>query len=262
MLEKTAYLLVYHGSRDSRPQQEVERLAQEVREKLGNLSVSSQKREATTVLTKFPSSLVETAPLELGEISLEDAIAQWGEQVTHQGLTDLKIIPLFLLPGVHVREDIPQAVSQAQQQVKPFLSLSLTQHLGASPLMAQQLQEQLKGDSSAKIILSHGSRRSGGNQPIEKLAAQLGATAAYWSVSPSLTEQVERLAQLGKSSFSIVPYFLFPGGITDAIAQQVQFLQHQFPEISIRLGSPLCYCLSLSTLIVNEIVYERSKTSW
>lgn len=271
MFEKTAYLLVYHGSRDPRPQQEVLRVAQEVREKLAakqaSLSpVSSQQPETTAVLTKPPEPSVYTAALELAPLSLEDAIAQILTEMKEQGMTHLRVLPLFLLPGVHVREDIPAALAQAQEKAGEGVCLELASYVGQSPLMAQKLQEKLgeivqdpgnpvqPSPSSAKIIVSHGSRRQGGNQPIEALARQLGAAAAYWSVSPTLSEQLEALVEQGTRQISMIPYFLFPGGLTDAIAEQVADWQRQFPHVEFHLGTPLSRSFSLTDLIINELV--------
>jgi len=270
LLENTAYLLVYHGSRDPRPHQEVSWLAGQVRQKLEVACTASNKGKQTTVLTKPPQPIVETAALELGELSLEDAIAQMGFQIMAQAMTRLQIMPLFLLPGVHVREDIPSAIAQAQQQLGTQLKIQLTSYLGESPLIAKQLNSALRlpvnfntaWPPSATIILSHGSRRQGGNQPILKLANQLGATTAYWSVSPTLHEQVATLAEQGKQVINILPYFLFPGGITDAIAQEVALLEAQFPQVQLKLGQPLSRCISLADVIIQELSYDSSTTAW
>jgi len=267
LLEKTAYLLVYHGSRDSRPHAEMGRLAQAVQQKLGEKSVASREgTEVMAVLTKGdwhaashsrvamtePSPpRVYTAALELASLSLESAIALL---VQEHGLTDLQVIPSFLLPGVHVREDIPEAVKKAQQEAGNKVKISLCPYIGQSPLMMEKLQNSFSdSENSAKIIISHGSRRVGGNEPIENLAQDLGGSAAYWSVSPSLREQVERFVKAGVDKVEILPYFLFPGGITDAIAQQVQSLETEFPRVQFHLGCPLCHCVSLADVIIHEI---------
>ncbi len=270
MLENTAYLLVYHGSRDPRPHQEVSWLAQQVRQKLEVGGVASTKRESAAVLTQPPQPLVYTAALELAELSLEDAIAQIGSQIIAKGITCLKVMPLFLLPGVHVREDIPSAIAQASQQLSPQLQIQLTSYLGESCLMAQQLTNstvdpvRLKTTwpQSATIIVSHGSRRKGGNRPILQLANQLGATTAYWSVSPTLHEQIATLVEQGKQAIYILPYFLFPGGITDAIAQEVEWLKQQFPSVQLEVGPPLSRCISLTEVIIHELSYDSSTTAW
>ena len=258
MLEKTAYLLVYHGSRDPRPEREVSQLAQAVRNQIATTFAASPSQRRA-VMTKPPEPFVATAALELAPLSLEETIAQViVPQMQQQGKTDLQVMPLFLLPGVHVQEDIPNAMVQAQEQAENQVAIHLQRYLGSSPLMAQKIAEtttesvSCNRSSSAKIIISHGSRRKGGNLPLVALADQLKANVAYWSVSPTLTEQVEALVGEGKQKIEIIPYFLFPGGITDAIAQQVQSLTTQFPQVAFDWGNPLSHRLSLADFITQE----------
>ena len=99
------------------------------------------------------------------------------------------------------------------------------------------------------ILLSHGSRRLGGNSTVEEIASKVGAHAAYWSVKPSLPSQIESLVRGGQQQIGIVPYFLFNGGITDAIAENVEQLKQQFPEAEIHLANPLGASVELANLI-------------
>ncbi len=269
LLEKTAYLLVYHGSRDSRPQDEMLRIAESVRQKLGEQLVSSKRQRVEVLkdddrenqrsrwgsqITDQSQALVYTAALELAPLPLEGAIAQLIPFLYQQEITELRVMPLFLLPGVHVREDIPEAIAKAQAETENKVKISLCSYIGQSPLMAEKLKTLFSdSENSAKIIVSHGSRRVGGNQPIENLAQQLGVSAAYWSVSPSLSEQAISLVKGGMKTIEIKPYFLFPGGITDAIAEEVQSLAVQYPKVQFSLGSPLNHGLSLIEIIVHEI---------
>jgi sirohydrochlorin ferrochelatase len=234
----------------------MERLAQQIQNHLTDeYVVSAHQKIGTAVLTKPPQPVIYTAALELAPLSLEDAIAQLGRELQPKGITELQILPLFLLPGVHVREDIPEAVKSAQQAVSNQMQITLKPYLGQSPLMRKKLQASFSDAThSAKIIISHGSRRPGGNQPLEHLAQQVGVTAAYWSVSPTLSEQVASLVRAGIPAIEIVPYFLFPGGITDAIAQHIDTLQTQFPQVQLQFGRPLSRHLSLADLIIKEMI--------
>jgi sirohydrochlorin ferrochelatase len=71
------------------------------------------------------------------------------------------------------------------------------------------------------------------------MAISMNAVAAYWAVSPSLKDIVAQLAADGKKKIAIIPYFLFAGGITDAIAESIQDLKLQFPGVSFELYEPL-----------------------
>ena len=245
-----AYLLVSHGSRDPRPQIALERLSylvqQQIRNRVGN-------RQQGNCLVLSPH-VVETASLELSDLSLSQKIIQVALKGQKQGIEQLNIIPLFLLSGVHVTEDIPREVAIAQQILGNSLKLNLCPYLGSYQGLIKILSRQFSPDSQdARIIISHGSRRSGGNASVEAIAHHLQANVAYWSMAPSLEDQVYRLMNQQKTRITIVPYFLFPGSITTAIAQQVQQLQTQFPQIQLNLGHPLGATPDLAALMVEEI---------
>jgi sirohydrochlorin cobaltochelatase len=192
--------------------------------------------------------------LEGQAISLAQQLQQFCETLSQQSQqSNLKqinvaVIPLFLLPGVHAREDIPAEIAIAQQKIANSLdcqiSLKLTPHLGTHPQIPSLLQSQLNSlidhsnpvnnQNIGFILLSHGSRLLETFQTIEALADQLGAIAAYWSVPPSLNTQIEQLIAQGKERITIMPYFLSSGGIMDAIAQQISLYSDSLTDASRR----------------------------
>jgi sirohydrochlorin ferrochelatase len=206
------------------------------------------------LLSKIASPLVGTAALECTSVPLHQQIQEFASQVRAVGRNRLQILPLFLLPGVHVREDIPREVALARQSLGSAVSLELQPYLGSSerlqPLLARQFAQLPPG---GRILVSHGSRRAGANEEIERLACQLGAAAAYWSVSPSLAEKVAIFAEKEPKSVAIIPYFLFSAGISDAISSQVQELPAAFPSLQLHLGKPLGATPELARIIVEEV---------
>lgn len=274
MISLSAYLLVSHGSRDCRPQIALERLAYLVQQQLNRLGCETRSRldqdteliraaqpsykaevdqiatNTATIIKKPSSYWVETATLELAPYPLHEKIQQVAKQVQQAGGKHIKIVPLFLLPGVHVTEDIGEQMVIAQQSLGNSIQLELCPYLGSYPQLTQLLATQFSQLSApGRILLSHGSRRPGANQLIEKIASQLEAKAAYWSVTPSLAEQIAVLADSGVKMMAIVPYFMFRGAITDAIAQQVQEFQSTYPFLQLQLGSPLEATPELANLI-------------
>lgn len=228
-----SYLLVSHGSRDPRPEVAMQQLAALLNDKLTS---HNQKK------------LVGIACLEMSPQPLHEQIRLFAQSV--RGCDRLKIIPLFLSPGVHVMQDMPEEVALAKQAVGKDIILELQPYLGSHPQLATLFAQQMATlDTAAWILLAHGSRRPGSQQPVEALAAKLGTAIAYWSVPPSLESQVKELVLLGKREIAILPYFLFPGGITDAIAQAVEALKLQFPGITFYLAEPLGASAELARLI-------------
>jgi sirohydrochlorin cobaltochelatase len=281
LLPSTAYLLVSHGSRDPRPQLGMEKLAELVRSRMGEgkkgkdkfssylpFSHSSDRGSRESLLYSRYSRnigtaiaisnawtpLVETATLELGNFPLHEQIRRFAHKALAYSYHEIQVLPLFLLRGVHVMEDIPQEIAIAQQRISDILEIHQLPHLGSHPNLGELLlnQEEI-ADVEAKIIVSHGTRRSGGNQAVEIMAENLDAIAAYWSVDPMLPQQVEDLASKGYEEIGILPYFLFSGGITDAIAKTVTNLQQQFPQLHLKQGQPIGATPQLAELIVDLI---------
>lgn len=218
----SAYLLVSHGSHDPRPDIAMQQLARLVNQKLAN------------------RNLVGTATLEVNPQPLHQQIQDFAQTAWIYGCQRLKIVPLFLLPGVHVSTDIPAEVELAQTGLGKNIIIHLQPYLGSHQKLTTLLTEKMTTiKADAIILLAHGSRRSGSHQLIETMARNLGVVTAYWSVPPSLEARVEELVNTGKQRIAILPYFLFAGGITDAIAVTVEQLKLQFPGVALPLRQPL-----------------------
>ncbi|ASC72835.1 Sirohydrochlorin cobaltochelatase [Halomicronema hongdechloris C2206] len=272
----TAYLLISHGSRDLRHQTAMFRLAQLVRERLqlrhgyrrSNRSIALDSSALASLaggnqphlsgphlsgVDAYPL-LVGTAALECGLLPLHQQIAEFSQRVRRTGIRRIKLVPLFLLRGVHVMEDIPAEIAQAEQLLENQIQLELCPHLGSHGQLSTLLGRRAATLSCDRtLLLAHGSRRPGGNRTVEAIAKTLGATAAYWSVPPDLETQVIALIQSGCQRLAIVPYFLFAGGTTDAITQLTEELAERFPKITFRLLPPLGATGELADVVVNLV---------
>lgn len=253
MRADSAYLLVAHGSRDRNYREAFAHLGQLVRDRGARPAKTGRKfGDSSALLSESVEPLVETACLELDEIPLHVAMVGAAERARAAGFDCLQVIPLFLLAGVHVCHDIPDEVAHARSQSQ--IEIYVQPCLGRDPAIAARLDRQFASmKASSRLLLAHGSRRDRAHQPIEAIAAEIGATCAYWSVSPTLAEQVEALAVRGTEAIAIVPYFLFPGGITRAIAEQVERLAREFPYTRLLLGHPLGATPDLADLIVRRM---------
>jgi sirohydrochlorin cobaltochelatase len=228
-----AYLLLLHGSHDRRYAASVEQFCQ-----------------------SLPG--VEVAYLDCAPTPLHEQIQAFGKVAN---ATQLVLLPLFLLPGVHVMTDIPDEVAQAQAAM-PDLPIVAASYLGSNPDLAMTLQQSFEGlgeTAAGRIIISHGSRRSGGNQPVIDLAEAVGAIPAYWSVEPSLTMQVMALADRGQHHITVLPYMLFEGSLTDGIRQELAAIQVEHPHLNFTLLPTIAQqpeCLQL----IRRILTQQSLT--
>ncbi|MGH8002011.1 MAG: sirohydrochlorin chelatase [Brasilonema sp.] len=244
----SAYLLVSHGSRDPRPEIAIQHLVGLLCDKI-QTDLSALATEHINSQLKC-ETLVGTAYLELNPEPLHQQIIKFGKNALNSGCHSLKILPLFLLSGVHVMEDIPAQVALGKQvlgqDIKIFLQPYLGCHLGLERLLVKQL---IARKADAKILLAHGSRRFEANAPVEAMAAKIGAVAAYLSVSPNLEARVQDLVAAGYKNLLTIPYFLFSGGMTDAVARRQEELKLQFPKVNFQLAEPLGASAELVELI-------------
>lgn len=247
----SAYVLVFHGSRDVRAQKASQALTKLVRTSLETtISRSPKNKKGILLLSKPP--LVEAAYLELADISLSERIYQLGLTAIAEGIEKINIIPMLLATGVHVQIDIPTAVAEAQNQLGAKINLNICSHLGSYPQIVNLVQRQYQNlPQQGRILLAHGSRLNAANQEIERLAQSVDAVAAYSFIPPSLEMQVQGLVQQGKKIITIVPYVLFPGKITEAIATQIEQLESEFTGIIFSLGQPLGVIPYLAYLITD-----------
>ena len=125
-------------------------------------------------LSQARTPLVSTAALELADAPLHEQIQQFASVALSTGCNQLQLLPLFLLPGVHVLEDIPAEVALAQQSLGQAIVLNQRPHLGSHPGLRRMLASQLATvDADVKILLSHGTRRPRGWEELRCLTCRL-----------------------------------------------------------------------------------------
>lgn len=273
----SAYLLVSHGSSDPRPQRAMDQIVADVAQKLQHLQsvayadnpipervfnfwggdLDSDPVGARVAVSSPVLPLVASACLECHPLPLHEQIQVFGNQAIVQGCDRLQIVPLFLLSGKHLVEDIPAEIELAQATLPETFSLALLPHIGTHANLSRLLATYLAvRPVEVWILLAHGSRRAAANAPIEQLAQHLGAITAYWSIPPNLASQLAALQAQGYRRIAILPYFLFAGGITDAIGQTVAQFSQQFPALELTLAEPLQAIVALADLVVDLIQFE------
>jgi sirohydrochlorin cobaltochelatase len=251
-----AYFFVIHGSRDPRPEKELQLLLSKIRPRLPEGTwVTGGTLECGELpfleqLINFAQTVAQSATPAASQ-----APTQSVSQTAEPPVLELRLVPLFLLPGVHVRVDIPAAVAAATAYIPKNLQIKTCQHLGSHPGLAKLIDQQWQAKwqasatgAGARILLSHGSRRPEGNQAIAALASQLQAQPAYWSTPPNLATVVMTQVLISKQ-ISIFPYFLFPGSVVDAIMQTIELLRRQYDDVEFHLEQPLQVTDKLAALV-------------
>ena len=267
------HLLITHGSRNVRSQQSAEQLRSHIESYL-NLDQSQSYEEQG--LAQCLEQRIEHAVLEGGTTSLHGQILYHAARARAEGLNRLQLLPLFLTPGVHVMEDLPKEVALAQKQLVdrdpsfklstlPYLGHQLQTHPQSIALAWETDTEIAAGEMAAgevaKIVLSHGSRRSDSTLLSEQFAAAIGATTAYWSIEPSLAQAVDRLFTEGYEEIQVLLYFLFPGGITAAIEESLVGLRQSYPRLNLTCKSTLDQISEFPKFIADVLQNTTVQTS-
>jgi sirohydrochlorin cobaltochelatase len=222
-----AFFLVAHGSRDPRSQDALGQWKHAFQERLVQSGAADQ------------AAWVRAGTLEFAEQPLAEQLVVFAHLVSAQGIQTITVLPLFLLAGVHVLEDIPAAVILAQHKLGNHSQIQLTPHFGSHPQIAELLRQTMQHQTMDRwILLSHGTRRPEGRQTIEAIAAQLGTLTAYWSQLPSLRDC---LSQIRHQSLriGIFPYFLCAGSILDAISAEIYRLKSESNKFDFWVAPPL-----------------------
>ena len=245
MKKSTAYLLVVHGSRSFYYAQQLRQLANQIQS-----SLHSQNRSIPFI----------TAYLELAEKPLHEEIIGFAREYALKGYKSIKVLPLFLLSGAHVLEDIPEQLSLARANSP--LPIELVSCLGKFPDLVDLLRSQFLSVSNAnnneRILLAHGTRLKQGQQELGELADQLDAKVAYWSIEPNVIDVIKQIAVVSpQSSITVLPYFLFTGKITDTIVSQINELPESITS-KINILPTLAKTELFANLITEYMLEERA----
>ena len=261
MISSRAYLLVFHGSRDTRTLAAASELKQLILTKYKFKNISTQQDYLEANLPDYENGvsllkttyLVDLAALELGSKSLSESLLDFARKAYSRGIKQINVIPLFLSPGIHVTQDIPTEIDLALKQFDRPIKIELSPFIGKYSEIVSLLSDKFSQLSGARILVAHGSRLSGGGSYYQDLATKLDADLAYWSTVPKIAAVVEAQINSGKKKIAILPYFLFPGRITSAIASEVAQLQAQYPQVELDLGEPLGATEALAKLIAESV---------
>jgi len=113
-------LILAHGSKRTETERILNSLTNKVKRKIGE-------------------SLIYPAYLQFSEQNLEAGI----DYLVKNGATKIKVIPMFLFDGVHVTEDIPNAVNEIKRKY-PGIEIRISRHLGDDDRIADIIADRIR----------------------------------------------------------------------------------------------------------------------
>jgi len=231
-LDDEAVLLVGHGSRREKSNEQVRELAVELEGRLG-----------------IP---VDAAFLELAEPAIDDAIAGLAGAVS-----EVSVVHLSLFAASHVKNDVPLAVEQARE-AHPELTINNGAHLGVHPALLDLLDDRAAAveaeldvdreeDEVAAVVCARGSSDPDANADVHKLARLLYEGRAFDRVEasfigvtePLLDDTLHDIAKTRPDAVVVIPYMLGDGVLTGRIKDGAHEFDEEYPYVDAAPGEPL-----------------------
>ena len=231
-LDDEAVLLVGHGSRREKSNEQVRELAVELEGRLG-----------------IP---VDAGFLELAEPAIDDAIAGLAGAVS-----EVSVVHLSLFAASHVKNDVPLAVEQARE-AHPELTINNGAHLGVHPALLDLLDDRAaaveaelgvdRGDDEvAAVVCARGSSDPDANADVHKLARLLyegrefsRVEASFIGVTePLLDDTLHDIAKARPDAVVVIPYMLGDGVLTGRIKDGAREFDDEYPYVDAGFGEPL-----------------------
>ncbi|SEA11483.1 Sirohydrochlorin ferrochelatase [Haloplanus vescus] len=231
-LADDAVLLVGHGSRREKSNEQVRTLAADLETELG-----------------VP---VDAAFLELAEPTISAGI-----DTLAPACQTLTVVPLSLFGATHVKNDVPLAVQTARAE-HPDLTIHYGSHLGVHPSLVELLDDRVRAvesdlgvdrttDDVSVVICARGSSDPDSNADVHKLARLLyegrefhRVDASFIGVTdPLLDETLHTVTKDRPDAVVVVPYMLGDGTLTQRIRDRTADFDDEYPYVAAGAGDPL-----------------------
>lgn len=225
----TTILLVGHGSRNQ----------------AGNDEIREFRAQWQA---QHPDWRIDLCYIELADVLLDEGLPR-----AAQGSDRVVVVPLILSAAGHVKMEIPEHIEAARERF-PDVEFIYAPHIGANEEVLNILKKDLKNalkmlampdpKTTGVIILGRGSSDRVANGELAKLARWLHEDTEHELIDiaftgithPRLETAVQRQVKLGMTQIAILPYYLFTGLLIERIAEQMQRLKMQYPNIAFTCG--------------------------
>ena len=227
-----AVLLVGHGSRREKSNEQVRELAADLETRLG-----------------VP---VDAAFIELAEPAIDEAIAGLATAVSR-----VSVVHLSLFAASHVKNDVPLAIEQARA-AHPDLRIDNGAHLGVHPAILDLLDDRARvveadlgvdreSDEVSVVLCARGSSDPDSNADVHKLSRLLYEgrgfdrveTAFIGVTEPLLDETLHDVARGRPDAVVVLPYMLGDGVLTGRIRDGAADFDEEYPYVEAACGDPL-----------------------
>ena len=226
-----AVLLVGHGSRREKSNEQVRELAAGLESRLG-----------------VP---VDAAFLELAEPSIDEAFAHLETVVSR-----VTVVHCSLFAASHVKNDVPLAIEQARASYD--LEIDNGSHLGIHPAILDLLDDRAAAveaelgvdrerDDVVAVLCGRGSSDPDANGDVHKLARLLyegrsfdRVEAAFVGITePTLEGALHDLSKHRPDAVVVLPYMLGDGVLTQRVRDWTADFDEEYPYVDALAGDPL-----------------------
>ncbi|WP_117161522.1 sirohydrochlorin chelatase [Paraliobacillus sp. X-1268] len=208
------------------------------------------------------------APIQITAfLEAEPSIIEGVTKCSEQGATEIILVPIFLLPGVHVIKDIPNEVKIAQRTF-PEIPIHLGEPLGAREQLILNTQKRivnkrLKGKQKreAVLLVSHGSRYLEASntftyfaRELENRLLELPVFESYLnSNKPNFESELRRLLAADYEVIYLVPHFFSIGFFPEKIKQTASYVQGNQEQTEVIYVDPITF---------DQDIYANIKTNY
>ncbi len=250
-MDDTTVLIVGHGSRDPRGNDEIRRF------------VADWSR-------RHPRWSIETCFIEFDEVLIDSGLDRAADRSAR-----VVVVPLVLNAAGHVKQEIPAFIDAARRRhlATDFI---YARHLGANEAILAILRRRLREAMQAMdmpdprttgvVLLGRGSSDAAANGEVAKMARWLFETSGHELVDiaftgitfPRLEQVVQRQHRLGMRQIAVLPYYLFTGLLIDRIGRQVERLRRQYPDLALAVTDYIGFEAEIQELVDERIAEALS----
>ncbi|ELZ04074.1 cobalamin biosynthesis CbiX protein [Natrialba chahannaoensis JCM 10990] len=228
-----AVLLVGHGSRREKSNEQVRELAAGLESRL-----------------EIP---VDAAFLELAEPAIDEALAELAAVTSR-----VTVVHCSLFAASHVKNDVPLAVEHVRAEHGQELEIDVGAHLGIHPAILDLLDDRAAAvesdlgveratDDVAVVLCARGSSDPDSNGDVHKLARLLyegrefdRVEATFVGVTdPQLEETLHGLSKHRPDAVVVLPYMLGDGVLTGRVREWTAEFDAEYPYVDALAGDPL-----------------------